>query len=333
MRIKFPTPRFPLARILFIGLVITAFSFASSATPIRLGIGDAPGIDQLPLLAAVHRSKDKGVDIEVNFLNSEANVVKALYSGLIDIGVGTPYGEIQSGEKPVRMFYQLSRLRFSPVVNTRYYKTWADLNGADVYVHSKGSGTEAVMLFMSKKYHIKYANIHYLPGSGSRLRAMLQERIKASILDSKRVRLLLNDGQERFALLPIPEFNASDEALYADMEYIKKNQAGITLFLRELLQIWREINQNPDIVDALRRQYHLLTNMETIHEEAVKLFFREVATTHAYPDDGGSIEAIREDFTFYSLAGNLKGNPETLKVEDFWYFTPLNSALEQIKRP
>lgn len=35
------------------------------------------------------------------------------------------------------MFYQLSMLRFNPVVNGEMYKTWKDLDGADIAVHGR----------------------------------------------------------------------------------------------------------------------------------------------------------------------------------------------------
>ena len=45
------------------------------------------------------------------------------------------------------------------VVNGEFYKTWKDLDGQDIAVHARGSGTEAVMLLMAKKHGITYGNI------------------------------------------------------------------------------------------------------------------------------------------------------------------------------
>ena len=58
-------------------------------------------------------------------------------------GVGTPYALIQKVKAPIRMFYQLSQLRFYPIVNSEHYKSWKDLDGADIAVHGRGSGTES----------------------------------------------------------------------------------------------------------------------------------------------------------------------------------------------
>jgi NitT/TauT family transport system substrate-binding protein len=49
-----------------------------------------------------------------------------------------------------------------------------------------------------------------------------------------------------------------------------------------------------------------------------------------YPNNGGSAEAVKEDFVFYGTAGSLEGDPATLKVEDYWYLDPVNAAVEKL---
>ena len=51
-----------------------------------------------------------------------------------------------------------------------------------------------------------------------------------------------------------------------------------------------------------------------------------------YPLNGGGEAAVKDDFAFYAVAGQLQGDPATLKVEDFWTFTPLNKALDKVGR-
>ena len=82
------------------------------------------------------------------------------------------------------------QLRFYPVVNGEFYKSWKDLDGADVAVHGRGSGTEAIMLLMAAQNGVKYNSVSYVPGSGVRAGALIQGRIKVSIVDFERKRLL-----------------------------------------------------------------------------------------------------------------------------------------------
>ncbi len=49
-----------------------------------------------------------------------------------------------------------------------------------------------------------------------------------------------------------------------------------------------------------------------------------------FPGDGGGAKAARTDLEFYTVAGQLKGPADKLKVEDFWDFGPLNAALTKL---
>jgi NitT/TauT family transport system substrate-binding protein len=45
---------------------------------------------------------------------------------------------------------------------------------------------------------------------------------------------------------------------------------------------------------------------------------------------GGTAEAAKNDLTFFNLAGQITGDPATLKVEDFWDFGPLDRAKKKL---
>ena len=216
---------------------------AADKGSMHVAFGDVPGSDMLNFLAAVKRAEKRGVKVRVSYLQSEDIASQAVVSGQADIGVGTPYALIQKVKAPIRMFYQLSALRFFPIVNVTKYKGWKDLDGAPMYVHARGSGTEAIMNLMAKKNGIKYASMSYLPGSAVRAGAMLQGRINATIVDSERRRLLLKKDPNKFMLLPMPEINAGDEALYANINFLKDRSGAIDILLEELLGVWREINK------------------------------------------------------------------------------------------
>ena len=118
-------------------------------------------------------------------------------SGQADIGVGA-LALIQKVNAPIRMFYQLSMLRFYPVVNGEY-KTWTDLDGANVAV-SRGSD----------RSH------HAVDGQGERreyarsatfpVRASAPARCtgpdRRPIVDYERKRLLQQEAPAGFVFLP-----------------------------------------------------------------------------------------------------------------------------------
>ncbi|MEZ5833701.1 MAG: ABC transporter substrate-binding protein [Dongiaceae bacterium] len=303
---------------------------ASAASKMHVAFGDIATVETLNFLIALERAKERGVDVEVTFFKSEDIAAQAVVSGDADIGVGTPYALIQKVKAPIRIFYQMSALRFFPIVNTEYYKTWKDLDGQEIAVHSRGSGTEAIMKLMAQKNGITYSNISYVPGSEVRAGALLQGSIKASIVDSTNKKLIMEKAPGKFAVLPMEGVNASDEALYANTDFLKANAEAVDILVEELLNTWREINANPKVVADLRKKYNLLPDLPAELEGEVVPYFVESVATGTFPNNGGDEATAKDDFAFYALAGQIEGDPATLEVADFWTFEPLKNAMAKV---
>jgi NitT/TauT family transport system substrate-binding protein len=317
------------------GIVVAILLLLSPAADaaegkIRIAFGDIASVESLNFLIAVERAREQGVDIEINYLKSEDIAAQAVVSGEADVGVGTPYALVQKVKAPIRMFYQLNTLRFYPIVNAEFYRDWKDLDGQEIAVHARGSGTEAIMKLMAQKHGITYGNISYVPGSEVRAGALLQGNIKASIVDSTNKKLIESKAPGKFAVLPMEGVNASDEALYANTAFLTENAEAVQILVEELLNTWREINANPKVVADLRKQYNLLPDLPAELEGEVVPYYEESVPTGMFPNNGGSEAAAKDDFAFYALAGQIEGDPATLKVEDFWTFDPLNKALAKV---
>lgn len=320
---------FLLRSLLLISALAVCSGILNAASPgsIRVALDDIPGVDMLNFLTAVEHAKERGLDITVDYLRSEGIAVQAVLLGQADMGMGTPYAIIQKSNPPIRMVYQLNTLRFFPVVNTDFYRSWKDLEGVDVYTHGRGSGTEAIMQAMAQRQGITYKSIQYLPGSGVRARAMLQGRIKASIVDSRRRNMLLEQGQGRFAFLPVPAFHASDETLYVRKAFLEENRVAMQILLEELLKVWQQVNRNPDYMVEAWRRYGLLPTTRKEQEGEIRRYYSEMVKVGAFPDNGGGLQAVLADFEFYGSAGTLEGDVRELKVEDYWDLEFLDRAL------
>ena len=238
-----------------------ALPTAASADTIRIAFGDIATVESLHFLAAVERAKEKGVDVEMTFFKSEDVAAQAVVSGDADVGVGTPYALIQKVKAPIRVFLQLSTLRFYPIVNAEAYKTWKDLDGQEIAVHARGSGTEAIMKLMADREGITYANISYVPGAEVRAGALLQGNVKASIVDAPNRNMLMEKAPGKFIVLPLGEVKASDEALYANTKFLEEHQAAVDILVEAILQTWRDVQANPDVVTEWREKYGLLADI------------------------------------------------------------------------
>lgn len=296
----------------------------------RVAFGDVPGGEMVNFMIAVARAAERGVKVDVSYLQSEDLAAQAIVSGQADIGVGTPYALIQKVNAPIRMFYQLAMLRFYPVVNGEKYKTWKDLDGSDVAVHGRGSGTEAIMKLMAKENGVEYNSVSYVPGSGVRAGALLQGRIDVSIVDYERSRLLEREAPGKFVFLPLPEIKATDEALYANSDWLETEKEAVAILVEELIKTWREINADPSAVVSLRNKYNVLPNIEKVEVDELEESFAQGVSIDLYPANGGSAESVKQDFEFFTASGSMQGDPAKLKVEDFWYLGPVNTAAKKL---
>ncbi|WP_305987485.1 ABC transporter substrate-binding protein [Roseibium sp. MMSF_3544] len=313
---------------LAVGLSVSAM--AQDKGSMKVAFGDVPGGEMTNFMIAVERAKERGVNVETLFLKSEDLAAQAVVSGDADIGVGTPYGLIQRVNAPIRMFYQLSMLRFYPVANGEKYQKWSDLDGANVAVHGRGSGTEAIMQWMAKENGVEYGNVSYVPGSGVRAGALLQGRIDLSIVDYERKRLLEREAPGKFVFLPLPEIKATDEALYANTNWLEQEEEAVAILVEELIKTWREINDDPSAVVTLREQYNVLPDIEQVEVDEMLPAFEQGVSIDLYPNNGGTADSVAEDFVFFTTSGSLDGNPDELKVDDFWYLGPVTAATAKL---
>jgi NitT/TauT family transport system substrate-binding protein len=313
-------------------LVFASMLFSCPAwaqTTIKYALGDVVSIDELPLLVAVERAKKRGVQVQVTPFKSEEIATQAVINGQADIGQGTPYAAVQKVNVPIRFFYQLTSLQFFPIVNREAYKDWKDLDGQEIAVQSRGSGTEAIMNLMAKQHGIKYKSVSYVPGSNVRALALIKGTIKASILDASNKNYVMKEAPGKFLVLPLGQVKASDEALFARQDFLDKNQAAVSVFIEELMRVNREINKDPGSIVAERKKLGLLKDLPAKLEEEILPYFKEGVENGIFPNDGGGESAAKNDLEFFHLSGALK-SPD-LKAENFWTFAPLRSALAKLK--
>jgi NitT/TauT family transport system substrate-binding protein len=321
--------RTAIAGLIAGGLAIS-LPLTANAAPMRIALGDLPGVESIQTLAAIERAKERGVEAELIVLNDEDLATQAIVGGQADVGIGAPYTIIQKAGVPIRFFAQIATLRFFPVVNTEFYKGWKDLDGQEIAVQARGSGTEAVMILMAKRNGISFSSISYVPGSEVRRGAMIQGTIKASIVDAANRRILEQEGGGKFLVLPVEELSATDEAFFATNDYIEANGEAIDILVEELLKTAREITENPSVAVELRNKYNLLPDLGAEADAEIEAYYKETAEAGALPLNGGGAAAAKDDFDFFTLSEAIEGEPASLKVEDFWNTASLDRVLATI---
>ncbi len=295
------------------------------AGKIRIALAETPSDELAAFFVALDRAKAMGLDYEWTAFSDEELAIQAILSGQMDIGFGTPYSAMQRSKAPVRIIFQLSKLKFFPVSSKKYSKL-EDLDGEPIMLHSRGGGTDSIANVIEDRLGIKFGKRSYVPGSSNRIAALIAGQTDATIVDLSNKNKLVKLQGDRFNVLPMFEVDASDEALFANLDWIRSNAKEVDIFVSALVSVYRDMHKDPTII---RRETDPDGPIGQLPKEVLgnlDVFYVDAVAGGLYDPNGGGEVAARADLEWYSKAGQLTGDLSSLKIEDFWYMDPLNRA-------
>ncbi len=313
-----------LALPVAIGLSVSA----ASAEKIRIALAETPSDELAAFFVALDRAKANGLDYEWTAFSDEELAIQAVLSGQMDIGFGTPYAAMQRSRAPLRIVFQLSKLKFFPVTTKKYSKL-EDLDGEPILLHSRGGGTDSIANVIEDRLGIEFGERSYVPGSSNRVAALLGGRSDATIIDlSNKNKLMRSDAGADFNVLEMFEVESSDEALFANFDWIQANEDAVDIFVSALVSVYRDMHEDPTII---RRETDPDGPIGQLPPEILAEldgFYSDAVEAGLYDPNGGGRAAAQADMEWYSAAGQLDGDPSTLNIEDFWYLAPLDKAVQ-----
>ncbi len=309
--------------------VALAIGAAAQAETIRIALAETPSDELAAFFVALDRAKANGLDYEWTAFSDEELAIQAVLSGQMDIGFGTPYAAMQRSKAPLRIVFQLSKLKFFPVTTKKYEKL-EDLNGEPILLHSRGGGTDSIANVIEDRLGITFGERSYVPGSSNRVAALLGGRADATIIDlSNKNKLMRSEAGANFNVLEMFDVEASDEALFANLNWIQANEEAVQIFVNALVSVYQDMHEDPTII---RRETNPDGPIGQLPEEILAEldgFYTDAVEAGLYDPNGGGRKAAMADMEWYSAAGQLEGDPSTLNIEDFWYLKPLDAAMMQ----
>lgn len=314
-------------------VTVTALPFAlglsmASADTIRIALAETPSDELAAFFVALDRARANGLDYEWTAFADEELAIQAVLSGQMHIGFGTPYAAMQRSKAPLRIVFQLSKLKFFPVT-TKNYSKLEDLNGEPILLHSRGGGTDAIANVIESRLGMMFGDRSYVPGSANRVAALLGGRADATIIDlSNKNKLMRSEAGANFNVLEMFDVEASDEALFGNLDWIQENEGDVQIFVNALLSVYRDMHEDPTMV---RRETNPDGPIGQLPEEILGEldgFYADAVEAGLYSPDGGGRTAAMADLEWYTAAGQLEGDPSTLNIEDFWYLKPLDAAMQ-----
>lgn len=299
---------------------------AAAAEKIRIALAETPSDELAAFFVALDRAKANGLDYEWTAFSDEELAIQAVLSGQMDIGFGTPYAAMQRSRAPIRILFQLSKLKFFPVT-TKKYSSLNDLDGEPILLHSRGGGTDSIANVIEDRLDMTFGERSYVPGSSNRVAALLGGRADATIIDlSNKNKLMRSEAGANFNVLEMFDVEASDEALFANLDWIQDNADDVQIFVDALVSTYTDMHEDPTII---RRETNPDGPIGQLPEEILAEldgFYSDAVEAGLYSPNGGGEVAAMADLEWYSAAGQLDGDPSTLDINDFWYLEPLKAA-------
>ena len=299
----------------------------AQADKIRIALAETPSDEVAAFFVALDRAKAMGLDYEWTAFSDEELAIQAVLSGQMDIGFGTPYAAMQRSKAPLRIIFQLSKLKFFPVTSKKYSKL-EDLDGEPILLHSRGGGTDSIANVIEARLGIKFGTRSYVPGSANRIVALIAGQADATIVDLSNKNKLVKQEGDNFNVLPMFEVDASDEALFGNLDWIKANEKDVDIFVRALLSVYRDMAKDPTIIRRETNPDGPIGRLPKEILDSLDAFYVDAVEGGLYDPNGGGRKAALADLEWYSGAGQLTGDPASLKIEDFWYLKPLEAAAQ-----
>ena len=309
MKLFLKTAALAVAIPLMLGLT----AVTASAEKIRIALAETPSDELAAFFVALDRAKANGLDYEWTAFSDEELAIQAVLSGQMDIGFGTPYAAMQRSRAPLRIVFQLSKLKFFPVT-TKKYSSLKDLDGEPILLHSRGGGTDSIANVIEDRVGIEFGERSYVPGSSNRVAALLGGRADATIIDlSNKNKLMRSDAGSNFNVLEMFDVEASDEALFGNLDWIQNNAEDVQIFVDALVSVYRDMHEDPTMV---RRETNPDGPIGQLPEEILAQldgFYSDAVEAGLYDPNGGGRKAAQADM-------------ECILRPDSWMVTPPHST-------
>lgn len=316
-----------LQKITAAALAFGLTAATASADTIKIALAETPSDELAAFFVALDRAKANGLDYEWTAFSDEELAIQAVLSGQMHIGFGTPYAAMQRSKAPLRIVFQLSKLKFFPVT-TKAYEKLEDLDGEPILLHSRGGGTDSIANVIEDRLGITFGERSYVPGSSNRVAALLGGRADATIIDlSNTNKLMRSDAAGDFNVLEMFDVEASDEALFGNLDWIQSNSEDVQIFVDALVSVYRDMHEDPTIIRRETNPDGPIGQLPAEILAELDGFYTDAVEAGLYDPDGGGRKAAAADMEWYSAAGQLEGDASTLNIEDFWYLAPLDAAM------
>ena len=182
---------------------------------------------------------------------------------------------------------------------------------------------------------INFGKRSYVPGSSNRVAALLGGQANATIIDmSNKNKLMRGPAAGDFNVLEMFDVDASDEALFGNLDWIQENADDVQIFVNALLSVYKDMAADPTMIRRETDPDGPIGQLPAEILDELDGFYADAVAGGLYSVDGGGIcqtscpliscgggrTAAMADMEWYSAAGQLGGR--CLDPEDRRFLVP-----------
>ena len=138
-----------------------------------------------------------------------------------------------------------------------------------------------------------------MPGSANRVVAMMAGQAEATILDLSNKNKIMAEASDRFNVLPMFDVDASDEALFANLDWIKANEADVDIFVKALLSVYKDMAADPTIIRRETNPDGPIGQLPAEILAELDGFYTDAVAGGLYDENGGGRKAAMADMEWY----------------------------------
>ena len=210
------------------------------------------------------------------------------------------------------------------LIARRELKDCKALDGKRFAIHGDTATTSlAAKLWLLNECKVN-PNIMVVPGGENRVIALQNNQIDGTLVQMGDWLNLDAKAPGKFHIIDTGRlFNVSGMGLWANSDWLSKNEPLATAYIAESLKTFRMIHANPSIMEAAVQKYVPDTPKQTI-APAIKAYLEIVK---AWPQNGGDTTIVEDTVKFFTERGELKPG---IDVKQMANFKPLDGALKTI---
>jgi NitT/TauT family transport system substrate-binding protein len=295
---------------------------AAEAAQVRIGIARTMSDVGYYVADAMGYFRDEGIEVTMTPFNSAAQMMAPLGVGDLDVGGGTVsagfYNSIARGintkivadQSSMKPGYGYSSLMVrKDLVDSRRYKTLADLKGMKVAIGAPGTGTASALNETLKMGGLKYSDVEvvYL-GFPEHLPAFLNKGIDAAISNEPTMTLEIEEGAAvRIVGNDVTYPDQQTAVVFYSERFINNRHDVAERFMRGYIRAIRLYN------DALKdgrlagptagQIIPILTKYTSTKDEAM---FRRIIPSAVNPNGDVNLAGLKHDLAFFRELGLIE---------------------------